>query len=43
MRRIPAAWRQASGVAAGVVAELALALGFCALGLLICAAIGILV
>ena len=43
MTQIPEAWRQASHIAAGVAAELALALGLCALGVLICVAIGAIV
>lgn len=40
MTQIPEAWRQTSHIAAGVAAELALALGFCALGILVCVVIG---
>ncbi len=43
MRQIPEVWRQTGQVAAGVAAELALALGLCVLGLLVCAAIGAIV
>lgn len=43
MSQIPEAWRQAGQVAAGVAAELALALCLCVMGLLVCAVIGAIV
>ncbi len=43
MRRIPEAWRQGGQIATGIAAELGLALGFCVLGLLVCAVIGAIV
>lgn len=41
MKLIPEVWRQARLIAAGVVAEIALAAGLCAVGALICLFVGV--